>query len=189
VTSQGSDGDADVGEEAGEGAQPRGRGERGGAHGKRETRAREGAAERARKEAAEGLQIQILKRPSPQIEHGAKVGAGGGTQDILDGDEESEQAGAVASSSSAGAALSSFSIPLLSDGRPNLAKFGRGAAATRARARAVREALAAAEALAAVAVASAGGGGAVQEVSRGNLIMGSGFQFDMVPIVDVLNAS
>ena len=29
---------------------------------------------------------------------------------------------------------------------------------------------------------------AVQEVSRGNLIMGSGFQFDMVPIVDALNA-
>jgi hypothetical protein len=28
----------------------------------------------------------------------------------------------------------------------------------------------------------------VQEVSRGNLIMGSGFQFDMVPIVDALNA-
>ena len=40
-----------------------------------------------------------------------------------------------------------------------------------------------------VGAGGGGGGGAVQEVSRGNLIMGSGFQFDMVPIVDALNAS
>ena len=90
---------------------------------------------------------------------------------IVDGNEQNEQDGCI------------------SEQRGRYTRGQSRGPATRARARAVREALAAAEALAAVAVASAGGGGAVQEVSRGNLIMGSGFQFDMVPIVDVLNAS